>query len=171
MGIILAVIGIIIVNLSSVESSEFSFHLLGNVLIIGYALFEALFIVLSKYNSERLSAYQISFIISFIALILFLPLSVYEALRVDYSVFDLKLISALAYYVIFVAIIPYILYYNSIRHISATSAGVLSGLQPIAGVFLSVVILAENISLVFITGAFITLIGIYITVINKERIK
>ncbi len=161
-GIGLAIVGIIFLNVLGGDLSA-SNRLLGNMMIIGVAFSEGLFIVLGKYNSKKLSPYQLSFIITLISFILFLPLAVYEAPDFNFSAMTVETILALAYYIIFVGVLPYILVYSSIKDLSGSQAGVLSTLIPISGIALSAVFLKEPVSVLFLVGSIITLAGIVIT--------
>ena len=95
-GIMLAVFGVVLINLNSFAGHgviQYSFlRILGNIMIVGAALSEGIFGVTAKYNRAKLSAYQICLVVTTISFILFLPLSIYESLYIDYSLINLKLI-------------------------------------------------------------------------------
>jgi drug/metabolite transporter (DMT)-like permease len=166
LGIGLAMLGIALINITGQSASVTAdtwLHIAGILMIGGVALSEAIFMVTGKYNTAKLSPYQISFAIICIAFVLFLPFALYEAWQVDYMVFDLRLLVALAYYVVFVGIVPYMLVYAAMRFLSATSAGVLTGVIPISSVLLSILFLGERIQFLFVIGALISIIGMVIT--------
>ena len=165
-GVILAVFGVALINLNSFRGQgeiEYSiYRILGNLMIVGVALSEAIFAVTSKYNRAKLSAYQICLVITVISFILFLPLSIYESMKVDYALINFKLILQLLYFIIFVGIIPYILTFTAVKYISATTAGVLTVLIPISSIALSIIFLGEKIQFAFLIGSLVAFIGVII---------
>ena len=76
----------------------------------------------------------------------------------------------LTYYIIFTGIISYVVVYYALKHLEASVAGVLTGLIPISGILLSIFFLGETVSAMFVLGAAISLIGMYITT-KKEHKK
>src|SRR3989338_8134658 len=165
-GVILAVFGVALINLNSFRGQgeiEYSiYRILGNLMIVGVALSEAIFAVTSKYNRAKLSAYQICLVITVISFILFLPLSIYESMKVDYALINFKLILQLLYFIIFVGIIPYVLTFTAIKYISATTAGVLTVLIPVSSIALSILFLGDKIQPIFLVGSLVALVGVYI---------
>jgi len=165
-GVILAVFGVALINLNSFRGQgeiEYSIYkILGNLMIVGVALSEAIFAVTSKYNRAKLSAYQICLVITVISFVLFLPLSICESMKVDYALINFKLILQLLYFIIFVGIIPYILTFTAVKYISATTAGVLTVLIPISSIALSIIFLGEKIQFAFLIGSLVALIGVII---------
>ncbi len=172
-GVVLTIMGIITINLNNILGTGdgfASFQLLGVILILGVAFCEALFTIFGKYNSGNMSPYQLSYAITLIALVLFLPIFIIEAINVDYTIFTLQLIFSLTYYIIFTGIISYVVVYYALKHLEASVAGVLTGLIPISGILLSIFFLGETVSAMFVLGAAISLIGMYITT-KKEHKK
>lgn len=165
-GVVLAVFGVALINLNSFGGQGdigFSIYkILGNLMIAGVALSEAIFAVTSKYNRAKLSAYQICLVITAISFILFLPLSIYESLNVDYALINSKLILQLLYFIVFVGIIPYILTFTAVKYISATTAGVLTVLIPISSIALSIIFLGDKMQFTFLIGSLVALAGVII---------
>ena len=167
-GIILAIIGIIVINLTGLSSFSLnpkSLGIIGNLMIVGVALCEAIFTVSGKYNTNKLSPYQISFIITLLSFVLFLPMLIYDSLKINYALIDTTVMLQMLYFIIFIGMVPYVLVYTAMKHITATAAGVLSTLIPISGILLSIIFLGESISAKFIFGALISLTGMFITAI------
>jgi len=165
-GIMLAVFGVVLINLNSFAGHgviQYSFlRILGNIMIVGAALSEGIFGVTAKYNRAKLSAYQICLVVTTISFILFLPLSIYESLYIDYSLINLKLILQLAYFTIVNGIFSYILAFTAAKHISATTAGVLTVLIPISSIALSIIFLGDTMQLTFLAGSLVALVGVII---------
>lgn len=166
-GVVLAVTGVILVNVTAFgKSGASSYHLskiLGNIMIVGVALSEAIFAVTGKYNRNKLSAYQVCLVITSLAFILFLPFAIYQLRQVNYTALvQTKLLLQLAYFTVFVGIIPYILTFTAVKYISATTAGVLTVLIPISSILLSVIFLGEKMQITMIAGSLVALSGVYI---------
>jgi len=71
------------------------------------------------------------------------------------------------YYGVFVSVISSLLWFDGLTVISMSTAGVLTSLIPITGIFLSFIILKETLNLYQIIGAFFVLISIFI--VSKEN--
>ncbi len=115
-GIFLAVIGTLVINItgtfSHVERGEAP--LIGNMLIMGAVIGEALFIILGKSISIRVTPLTISTIVSVCGVIFFLPPAVYEAATVlltNVSIFDWGII---LYFGAVVTVIAFVLMYQGI---------------------------------------------------------
>jgi drug/metabolite transporter (DMT)-like permease len=161
-GIALAIAGIIFLNLMNGDISAQN-RFLGNIMILCVALSEGIFVILGKHNAEKLSAYQLSYLITLISFMLFLPFSIYEGMHFNFSGISTDTFYALIYYIIFVGVLPYLLVYSSIKDLKGSQAGVLTTLIPISGIVLSAIFLGEHITVPFFLGSIITLVGIVIT--------
>ena len=71
------------------------------------------------------------------------------------------------YYGVFVSVISFLLWFEGLTVISMSTAGVLTSLIPITGIFLSFIILKETLNLYQIIGAVFILISIF--TVSKEN--
>ncbi|MFD2131190.1 DMT family transporter [Pseudogracilibacillus auburnensis] len=164
MGILLAVLGTLTINFygsfSSVERG--SSPLFGNLLIFGAVISEALFIIFGKFVAQRVSPLAISTIVSVFGAVLFLPFALYEGNQFKFEEVSITEWGLIFYFGIVVTVIAFILMYQGVSKVPASTAGVLTGVLPMSSVILSVLILGEEISFPHIVGIGFTLTAIYL---------
>lgn len=163
-GIFLAVLGTLAIHISGSFSTveRGSAPLLGNLLIFGAVIGEALFIILGKYVGKRVSPLAISTVVSVFGVFLFLPYSMYEASQFHFKTISMAEWGLVFYFGIVVTVIAFILMYQGISKVPASTAGVLTGIVPISSVTLSVIILDEDISFFHLIGIGSILTAIYL---------
>ncbi|PAD69862.1 EamA family transporter [Bacillus sp. 7586-K] len=167
-GILLAVLGTLIINVvgSASDIERGSSPIFGNLLIFGAVICEALFIILGKFVSQRVSPLAISTIVSVLGTILFLPLSLYEGAKFNFEGVTMAEWGLILYFGIVVTVIAFILMYQGVSKVPASTVGVLTGVLPISSVLLSVLILGEKISFFHFIGISFTLTAILLS--NKQ---
>ncbi|MGN7942236.1 DMT family transporter [Virgibacillus sp. 6R] len=170
-GILLAVLGTLIINVvgSASDIERGSSPIFGNLLIFGAVICEALFIILGKFVSQRVSPLAISTIVSVLGTILFLPLSLYEGAKFNFEGVTMAEWGLILYFGIVVTVIAFILMYQGVSKVPASTVGVLTGVLPISSVILSVLILGEKISFFHFIGISFTLTAILLS--NKQPAK
>ncbi|MDQ0337688.1 drug/metabolite transporter (DMT)-like permease [Caldalkalibacillus uzonensis] len=168
-GILFAVSGVLILNISDVftELERGALPILGNTLIIGAVIGEALFIILGKSVSQRLSPLAISTYVSVFGTILFFPLALYDINRTNFYNISFKEWGLILYFGIIVTVLAFILMYQGIEKIPANKVGVLTSALPISSVILSAFFLKEIFSYYHLMGIGFVLIAIYLT--TKEE--
>lgn len=70
--------------------------------------------------------------------------------------------AAILYMGIFPSALGYIWFNSALKHISATQAGVLINMDPVLGALIAVAFLGEQVHVWQITGAALTLIGVWL---------
>lgn len=167
-GILLAFFGTLAINISGTFSNveRGVAPLLGNMLIIGAVIGEALFIIFGKSISKRVTPLTISTIVSIFGAILFLPLAIYEATRFPFTEVSIKDWGIILYFGIVVTVIAFIFMYQGIEKVPASTVGVLTGVLPISAVLLSSIILKESLLWIHIVGMVLVLFAIYL--ISKD---
>lgn len=170
-GILLTVLGTLIINVFGSASviERGSSPILGNLLIFGAVISEALFIILGKFITQRVSPLGISTILSVLGTILFLPLSLYEGAKFNFERVTMAEWGLIFYFGIVVTVIAFVLIYQGVSKVPASTVGVLTGVLPISSVILSVLILGEKISFIHIIGIGFTLTAILL--ISKQPAK
>ncbi len=163
-GIILATLGILAINVFETFSNATlsSSHLLGNLLIFGAVIGEASFIILGKLVAQQVSSLAISTIVSAFGTILFLPFALYEGSQFHFEKVSFSEWGLIFYFGIVVTVIAFILMYQGVSKVSASTAGVLTGVLPISSTILSILILGEEISLSHLVGIGLILIAVYL---------
>ncbi|MFI8708739.1 DMT family transporter [Bacillus sp. NPDC077411] len=167
-GIMLAVSGTLVINVfgSFPNMEGGSSHVFGNLLIFGAVIGEALFIILGKRVAQQVSPLAVSTIVSAFGVVLFLPFSLYEGSRFQFETVSVSEWGLILYFGIVVTVIAFILMYQGISKVSASTTGVLTSVLPISSIVLSILILGEEISLIHLVG--IGMILIAICLISKQ---
>lgn len=167
-GIIFSVIGILLINFNGGVSITGLFSkIFGNFLVFLSVIMGALFSVLSKFLSKKVTPIMISSISTFFSTLLLLPLLVYDGFYFNFSLLTPTGLLLILYYGVFVSVISFLLWFNGLTIIPISTAGVLTSLIPITGVFLSFIVLKETLSFYQIIGAIFILISIF--TISKEN--
>ncbi|MFT9846416.1 DMT family transporter [Aneurinibacillus sp. REN35] len=158
-----AVVGTVIMHVCGADSSmeRGASSLLGNLLIFGAVISEALFIICGKFVSQRVTPLAISTIVSFFGAVLFLPFSLYEGSRFAFTEVTPAEWGYILYFGIVVTAIAFILMYQGITKVSASTAGVLTGVVPISSAMLSVFLLGEEVSYAHLIGIGCIIAAIY----------
>ncbi|MFC0562552.1 DMT family transporter [Halalkalibacter alkalisediminis] len=172
-GILLAVGGTLAINISGAFSDieRGAAPILGNLLIIGAVIGEALFIIFGKSISKRVSPLAISTMVSVFGVILFLPLAVYEATSFPLTEVSLKDWGLIFYFGVVVTVLAFVLMYQGIEKVPASTAGVLTGVLPISAVLLSSLILKESLSSFHVIGMVLVLAAIYLISVDSKAAK
>ncbi len=170
-GIFLAVVGVMVINGSGDFSiiTHDSYSMVGNLLILGAVICEALFIILGKFVSQRVSPLALSTFVSVLGAILFLPFSLYEGYHFKFDEVTFGEWGLILYSGIVVTVIAFIMMYQGVSKVPASKVGVLTGVLPISSIILSVVILGEVLSFYHIIGTILVLVAIFIMAKRPER--
>lgn len=161
-GISLTVLGILTVNYLETELTlRHNFlALVANLLIFGAIFGESLFTIFRKILSQAVSPLATAALVSVLGFFLFLPFSIYEASKFDFT--ELSIIDwfPIFYYAIVVTVIAFILWFQGVSKVPASTAAVFAGIIPISAVFLSVIALNGPVSLRHVLGALCIFLGI-----------
>jgi drug/metabolite transporter (DMT)-like permease len=147
-GIVLSVLGIAVLNVlgSGAGASRGPAPLLGNLLVFGAVVSEALFTIFGKAASERVSPLATAVSASVLSLALFLPLGLYQAVGFDFSSVGFAGWASVVHYGVFVTALGYLLWFGGLAKVPASTAGVFTGVLPVSAVVLSYVVLGEPFS-------------------------
>jgi len=161
--IILSVIGIFLINSNTgIALTELFTKIFGNFLIFLSVIMGTLFSVLSKFLSKKITPMIISSVSTFFSTLLLFPLFVYDGIYFNFSSLNFNSLMLISYYGVFVSVISFLLWFDGLTVISMSTAGILTSLIPITGIFLSFIILKETLNLYQIIGAVFILISIFI---------
>jgi len=148
----LAILGIAAVNASS-STSETEASALGNLLVIGAVIAEALFSVLAKRLSGRLTPTQMSFWVNLIGLVLFLPLAVPLALAFAWSAVPDAIWLVLAVYAVSSGVFSFVLWYAGQARVPVSVAGLFTGFAPLTTAALAIIVVGERPTIGVVLGA------------------
>ena len=162
-GIALAVCGVAALSFAGDSDGRGPNPLLGNALVFGTVVCEALFSILGKMATARLRALTIATLVSLLGALSFLPFALYTAVGFDFGAVDGNAWMALVYYAVGATVLPYMLWYHGLPHVPAGVAGVFTGIIPLSAVALAVVLLDEPPRLGHLVGIVCVLAALGLT--------
>lgn len=169
LGVFIALIGVFIISIfgKPTISLEFSYNsgltavLIASLVGAGYTVAGKK--MLSRYNPLSLTSY--AFLIGSIGLIPFLSISLIE----EIMALSLKGWFVVIFLGIFPTVIAYILWYTALEIKSASKLGVYLYFIPILSTIISLILLNEEITLYFLFGGLLVILGLHI--VNRNQIK
>ncbi|OGY38681.1 MAG: hypothetical protein A2391_00105 [Candidatus Brennerbacteria bacterium RIFOXYB1_FULL_41_13] len=162
LGILFSVVGVLLINLvyDNATNGSRSNILIGSLLIFGCVIGQALFSVLPKALSQSVTPMAIASLTTVISFLLFLPMSIYEALNFDFTTVGLGGWASIIYYGLFATVVAFLLWFKGLSSIEASASGVFTALVPISAMIFSYLILRERIYTIHIIGAACVILGI-----------
>lgn len=161
-GIALAVLGLLAVNLGvpGASAAEGSSPVLGNLLVFGAVVGEALFIVCGKVAATRVPPLSAAATISVLGLLMFLPFAAWEAARFDFARVTVADWAALAYYGLVVTVLAFVLWARGLAVVPASTAAGFTAVLPVSAVALSYAFLGEPFAWSHVVGGACVIGGI-----------
>ena len=174
--VILAFLGILIINLSGVVPSgvvpQAVRPVLGSLLLFGSVLGEAFFTVIRKMLSGRISALANAAVVSALGFLMLLPLTLTQVGEVNYSQIGALQWIELLYYGTVVPLTAFLLWFSGVSKAQVNIAGVFTGFISISALILSILILKEKALWSHFVGLGLVLAGIALAVgIVRKKIK
>ncbi len=173
LGLVLAVCGMLAIHLNETRGGEGAVSgtllWLGNLLVLGAVWGEAMFTILGKMLSNRLSPLVIATYVTVLGFLLFLPFAIWEGLSFDFSTPSLTDWLYIVYYALVVTVLGFYLWYQGVSKVSAGTSGVFTGVLPVSTVLLSYVFLGETFAWSHLLGLVCVLLGIGLTVYQKPE--
>lgn len=170
-GIFLTMIGIFALQLldQSPPSPSAGNNLVGNLMVLGAVISEALFMILGKTVSSRLSPLIITTHVSIFGLLLFAPFAVFESIGFDFTEPTLLDYTIILYYGIAVTVIAFLLWYKGLSIVPAGTAAVFTGVLPASAIFLSIVLLNEAFTWIHLIGGLCIVLGCTLPYISRTK--
>lgn len=167
-GIAIAMSGVYV--LSSVQNSGGgSGQIAGNLILVATGVVWAFYNFSTRTIVNRYPALTLSFYQTLAGTIFFIPLTFFERASWQYpSGFSLGL---LLYLGVFCSVLAYMLYNFGLRRLSSATSVALMNLVPIFGVFFSVLILGETVSLGQLAAGAVVIVGVLLSVFDPAGRK
>lgn len=143
LAIALAVGGIAVLNLLD-SREQGTGSLLGNTLVLGAVMAEAIFAIFSRRLSLSLHPWAMAFGVNLAGLLLFLPLALPQGLAFDWSAPSATTWGWLLFYAISASVLSFLLWYRGIGQVPANVAGLFTGLMPVGAALVGVLLLGER---------------------------
>ncbi|UOY88131.1 DMT family transporter [Bacillus glycinifermentans] len=167
-GIVLAVMGVMTINLFGADGGGSPHALIGNLLIAAAVVGEAMFTLLAKLLSPHISALAIATFVSLFGFLFFLPFAVFEALSFNFAAPGLLDWSYVLYYALIVTVLAFYLWYSGVSKVSAGISGIFTSVLPVSAVVLSGIVLKEQFTMIHLIGITLVIAGIFVTVVVKK---
>ncbi len=161
-GIALTLLGILALNLTGTATSfeRGSHPLLGNFLIFGAVIGEALFTIFRKMASEKVTPLAGTTLMSILGFFMFLPFAIFEAQTFVFAHTTMTDWLNIVYYGVVVTVIAFMLWFRGLSKVPASTAAVFTGVWPVSAVLLSYIILKEPFVPSHLLGIACVLLGI-----------
>jgi drug/metabolite transporter (DMT)-like permease len=160
-GIGLAVLGILALNVARpAEAAAGASPLAGNLLVFGAVAGEALFIVCGKVAAARVPPLTAATTLSMLGFLMFLPFTLWEALRFDLAGVRLADWAGIAYWGLVVTVLAFVLWARGLAVVPASTAAVFTAVLPMSAVGLSYALLGEPFQWAHVVGGACVIGGI-----------
>ncbi|MDB6001381.1 MAG: putative transrane protein [Rhizobacter sp.] len=160
-GIVFAVGGIALVSaFKHSDANGGGSSLIGNLLLIGAVCCEAIYVVVGKKLTGNVSAKRISALVNLWGLALVTPFGLWQLQGFDFGAVPAASWTLLVFYSLAASMVTVWLWMTGLKHVPASSAGIITVLLPISAAVVGVLFLGERFSLVQ-AGAFaLALVGV-----------
>lgn len=162
-GYLIGLAGVLLIVVNPLLHNHETSSFFGNILIVFSAIAAVCGTLLTKRLAEQCTTVTITFWSFVVGTISFLPMFLYETLTFGFLPhLTYQGIIGIWYGAIFSSLLAYFLNYWAIRYLMASQTGIFSYLDPIAGVLIAMPLLGEYPTPLFLLGAFLVFLGIYI---------
>ena len=171
-GILVATLGVVILNIvgNAPGSGQGSNPVLGNLLVFGAVIGEAVWTILGKAASGRVAALTGASVTSALGMLMFLPFALYDAGSFAFAAVPLVNWLPLLYYGVVGTVGAYLLWYRSLPRVSTSIAGVFIGLLPVSATILSYIVLKEPFLWTHLMGMLCVLLAIVLVTWRPPQI-
>lgn len=161
--ILLTVAGIFFIFYEGFTASTINSEVMkGDLLLLFAVLTFSLYLTLGKKTIDKYGALKTSTFVFLTGSVLYIPLFIYDLPNFTLDNLTYKGIIGFIYLSIVVAYLAYFVWYYALRSIAVSKLTTLSNISPLLTVLFSIIFLGENVSLYFITGSAVTLLGVFI---------
>ncbi len=159
-GIGLAVLGILALNLARPAAAAGSSPLAGNLLVFGAVIGEALFIICGKVAAARVPPLTVATTLCVLAFLMFLPFTLWEAFSFGLAGVRVADWAGIAYWGLVVTVVAFVLWARGLAVVPASTAAVFTAVLPVSAVLLSYALLGEAFHWTHVVGGACVVAGI-----------
>jgi drug/metabolite transporter (DMT)-like permease len=165
-GLLLVILGMVIINLSGNALSGERHSVVGDLLICGSVMGEALWTILGKTVSPKVSPLVLAALTTCSGFLLFLPCGIVQAIGFHFVLLPVSGWIAVFYWGSVGTVGAYLLWYQGIPKVSASTVGVFVGMMPVSSVILSSVLLEEPLLWTHVLGIVCVLAALICIITN-----
>lgn len=158
-GIALSVAGIAILNLAGTQGGQGG-SWTGNLLVAAAVVVESLFLLVRKSIPEKLSPLATSSIISVLATFFFMPLGLTQARGFAFEALPMEAWWCVLYYAVAVTIVAYLCWFAGVTRVTASVAGIFTGILPVSALAVSALFLGQDIGMPHLIGCALAMASI-----------
>lgn len=137
-------------------------YLKGNIIIMFGAMFWALYSILGKSMIVKYGAFYITGVTVMVGSLIYLPVGIYDFIRLDFSSVSFASYLGVIYLGVGTSIFGYFIWYYSIGKIEASKVVVFTNGQPIMTAILGMIIFGNPITLPFLIGGTLVILGVFL---------
>ncbi|WP_281356309.1 DMT family transporter [Pandoraea captiosa] len=141
---------------------------LGNALVLGAVVCEAIYVIVSKRLAAELPAIDICAYTHLIGGVLMLPFGIVGLMAVDYAALTPGHWALIVWYGLAASVFSFFLWMRGIRHVSAQLAGVFTAMVPVAATAYGVIFLDERLSVAQGGALALTVAGIVLAALPSS---
>ncbi|MBE2219125.1 MAG: EamA family transporter [Ignavibacteria bacterium] len=161
--ILLTVVGIFFIFWESFSGTTVNNTVVnGDILLLFAVLTFSMYLTLGKTTIEKYGALKTSTFVFLVGSVLYIPLFIYDLPNLSFEKVTYMGVIGYIYLSVVVAYLAYFVWYYALKHIAVSKLTTLSNISPLLTVLFSIIFLSEQISLFFVIGSLITLIGVFI---------
>ncbi len=135
-------------------------NITGNLLVLGAAACEAIYVILGKRLTASLSPRRIAALINLIGLVLMTPLGLWQAAQFDFTQIGVPMWALLVFYSLSASIFSTWLWLSGLNCVPASHSGVFTVALPLAATAVAAIVLGETIGLSHLAALGCALAGI-----------
>lgn len=170
--IFLAVAGIALLQLAKAteptpDSGSALATLVGNMLLFGAVVCEAIYVIISKRLSATRSPLRVSALINLLGLLLIAPLGLWQLASFDTGALTANLWLLLVFYSLAASLFAVWMWVAGLKHVAASHAGVFTVALPIAATLVGIFLLGETFT--WLQAAALACAGAGILLISSAR--
>ena len=165
-GIILAIIGVLVVmGIDTIIAFDLKGHLLGDLLVLASIFMWGVFTVMGKGMTKKLSALDLTGIVTFMGAIYMLPLGLWEMNRTGFSLDQITLNAwaAIAFLGVTCSFMATLLYFYALERSESQKVGVYLYTIPPMTYIIAGLVLGETVGLNLLIGSIVVLAGVALT--------
>jgi drug/metabolite transporter (DMT)-like permease len=160
LGICLTMAGLLLINLWGAAVQREPGRLLGNLLVFGATVCEALLTIFRKSSGGRIGSVTNTTVLVAMSAVMLLPFALLDLRGFALSRIEIVGWLSVIYYGAVATVIAYILWGHGALLIPATRTGIATAALPVSALVLSVIVLGEPLHLVHVIGCAAVIAGI-----------
>lgn len=170
LGVLLSFVGVLIVIFErGIELS--GSYLSGNIIIFIAVIAWAVFTIMGKTMIIKYGTFRATSLVLISGALVFMPVGVATSLDFSFSNLGFAAWAGIFYLGIGTSVLGYLLWYYALGRIEATKVAVFANGQPIMATLLAWIFLGTTVSVMFVVGGVVTILGVLLTQVADRRIR